>query len=123
MPTYDLAWNRSRLSEAAPWQLEADLCERVLLEGHTQVRAVGRLAGILEDEIETPAHRDKFWHDARRKLGKLRRLNQRDIWQIELLLARKVRPAWTHLPATVRPGERRIRRPHRPLRQKTLRAP
>ena len=123
MPTYDLAWNRSRLSEAAPWQLEADLCERVLLEGHTQVRAVGRLAGTLEDEIENPAHRDKFGHDARRKLGKLRRLNQRDIWQIELLLARKVRPAWTHLPATVRPGERRIRGPHRPLRQKTLRAP
>jgi hypothetical protein len=50
-------------------------------------------------------------------------LNQRNIWQIELLLARKVRPAWTHLPATVRPSERRIRGPHRPLRQKTLRAP
>ena len=122
MPTYDLAWNRSRLSEAAPWQLEADLCERVLLEGHTQGRAVGRLAGILEDEIETPAHRNKFWHDARRKLGMLRRLNQRDIWQIELLLAQKVRPVSTHLPATVRPSRRRIRGAHRPLRQKTLRA-
>jgi hypothetical protein len=94
-----------------------------LLEGRTQVRAVGRLAGILEDEIENPAHRDKFWHDARRKLGKLHRLNQRDIWQIELLLARKVRPVSTHPPATVRPSEHRIRGTHRPLRQKTLRAP
>ena len=90
MPTYDLAWNRSRLSEAAPWQLEADLCERVLLEGHTQVRAVGRLAGILEDELDNPASRDQFWRDASRKLGKLRRLDQRDIGQIETMLAKRI---------------------------------
>ena len=116
MPTYDLAWNRSRLTEAAPWQLEADLCERVLLEGHTQVRVVGRLAGILEDKIENPAHRDKFWHDARRKLGKLRRLSQRDIWQIELLLARTVRPVSMHPPATVRPSANSVTGPNQPLR-------
>jgi hypothetical protein len=69
MPTYDLAWNWSRLSEAAPWQLEADLCERVLLEGYPQVRVGGRLAGILEDEIENPVHRGKFWHDAHAHLA------------------------------------------------------
>ena len=90
MPTYDLAWNRSRLTEAAPWQLEADLCERVLLEGHTQVRVVGRLAGILEDELDNPASRDQFWRDASRKLGKLRRLDQRDIGQIETMLAKRI---------------------------------
>jgi hypothetical protein len=50
-------------------------------------------------------------------------LKQRDIWQIELLLARKVRPVSTHLAATVRPSQPRIRGPHRPLRRKTLRAP
>jgi hypothetical protein len=60
MPTYDLAWNWSRRSEAAPWQLEADLCERVLLEGRPQVRVVGRLAGIFEDEIGTPRTATSF---------------------------------------------------------------
>ena len=35
------------------------------------MRIVGRLAGILEDELDSPASRDKFWHNARRKLGKL----------------------------------------------------
>jgi hypothetical protein len=47
-----------------------------------------RRAGILEDEIDNPASRDLFRHDARRKLGKLRRLTQRDVWAIEIMLAK-----------------------------------
>jgi hypothetical protein len=54
------------------------------------MRIVARLAGILEDEIEDPASRDTFWHDARRKLGKLRRLSQRDIWAIESLIDARI---------------------------------
>jgi hypothetical protein len=54
------------------------------------MRVVARLAGILEDEINNPASRDAFWHDARRKLGKLRRLSQRDIWQIEILIGARI---------------------------------
>src|SRR5262245_44619329 len=79
MPEFSLAWNRRRLtssrrSEVAPWQLECVLCERVLLEGRLQLSIVARLSGILEDEIDSPASHDQFWYDARRKLGKLRRL-------------------------------------------------
>jgi hypothetical protein len=77
MPEFSIAWNRTRLtwskrSECAPWLIEAVLCERVLLEGRPQIRIVGRLAGILEDEVENPVRRDKFWGEASRKLGKLR---------------------------------------------------
>jgi hypothetical protein len=95
MSSFSVCWNRRRLawrrhSERAPWQLEAILCERVLLEGRPQLRIVGRLAGILEDEIDNPASRDTFWHDARRKLGKLRRLSQSDIWQIEILISARI---------------------------------
>ena len=88
MPEFSLAWNRR--SESAPWQLECILCERVLLEGRPQLRIVGRLAGLLEDELDNPASRDQFWNDARRKLGKLRRLTQRDILAIETMLAKRI---------------------------------
>lgn len=51
MPTYDLAWNRTRLtwsrrSESVPWQLQAILLERALIEGRPALRIVARLAGI-----------------------------------------------------------------------------
>jgi hypothetical protein len=103
MSSFSVCWNRRGLawrrhSERAPWQLEAILCERVLLEGRPQLRIVGRLAGILEDEIDNPASRDQFWHDARRKLGKLRRLDQRDIWAIESLIGARIAKAVPMLP-------------------------
>jgi hypothetical protein len=95
MSSFSLCWNRRRLawrrhSEHAPWQLEAILCERVLLEGRPQLRIVRRLAGIFEDEIDDPASRDQFWYDARRKLGKLRRLSQSDICAIESLIGARI---------------------------------
>ena len=95
MSSFSVCWNRRRLawrrhSERAPWQLEAILCERVLLEGRPQLRIVARLASILEDEIDNPASRDMFWHHARRKLGKLQRLSQSDIWQIEALISARI---------------------------------
>ena len=119
MPEFSLAWNRRRLtwnrrSESAPWQLECILCERVLLEGRPQLRIVGRLAGLLEDGLDNPASRDQFWNDARRKLGKLRRLTQRDILAIETMLARRIpkpEPVQLQSPQPLHAGARA--RPHR----------
>ena len=72
------------------------------IEGRPALRIIARLAGILEDELDNPTSRDKFWCDARRKLGKLRRLNQGDIGQIETMLAKRIpKPAATYTP-TVR---------------------
>ena len=94
MPEFSLAWNRRRLawyrrSESTPWQLECILCERVLLEGRPQLRIVV-LAGILDDQIDRVHARDLFWHQARKKLGNLRRLSQSDIWQIEILIGARI---------------------------------
>jgi len=108
MPTFDLAWNRTRLtwyrrSEAAPWQLQCILLERCLLEGRPQLRIVARLASILEDEIDRAPARDEFWRQARRKLGKLRRLSPCDISQGETLIsARIAKPAPAYLPTARR---------------------
>jgi hypothetical protein len=33
---------------------------------------------------------ERFWHGVRHKLGKLRRLDHRDCWQVEALIAKKV---------------------------------
>jgi hypothetical protein len=126
MSSFSVCWNRRRLawrrlSERAPWQLEPILCERVLLEGRPQLRIVARLAGILEDKIDNPASRDTFWHDARRKLGRLRRLDQRDIWSIEIMLTKRIPRATPAQPVTVRPSANQVVCPHKPLQQ-TLRA-
>src|SRR6516164_3369878 len=124
MPSFDIAWNRAwltwyRRSESAPFRLEAILCERTLIEGKPALRIIARLARILEDELDNPVSRDKFWCDARRKLGKLRRLNQRDIETIETLIAKKIsKPAATYKP-TVRPSANPVTRPHAPV---TIRA-
>jgi len=119
--SFDVCWNRAwltwyRRSESAPFRLEAILCERTLIEGKPALRIIARLAGILEDELDNPVSRDKFWCDAGRKLGKLRRLNQRDI---ETLIAKKIpKPAATYEP-TVRPSANPVTGPHAPV---TIRA-
>jgi hypothetical protein len=93
------------------------LCERTLIEGKPGLRIIARLARILEDELDNPVSRDKFWCDARRKLGKLRRLNQHDIETIETLIAKKIlKPAATYEP-TMRLSAHPIVGPHQPLRQ------
>jgi hypothetical protein len=72
------------------------------------LRIVGRLAGILEDEI-VAANRDQFWHDARRKLDKLHRLTQRDILATEIMLAKRVpkpEPVQPQSPQSLHAGAR-----------------
>jgi len=96
MPNFEICWNRRRFlewrrdPENAPLVIEAILLERVLLDGRPQLEIVARLAAIDEDRSDEAAARDLFWRDARRKLGKLRRLSPRDIWQVEILLAERV---------------------------------
>jgi hypothetical protein len=118
---YSIAWNRQRLawskrSESAPWLVEAILMERVLLEGRPQMRIVARLAGILEDKIDDLSARDQFWSAAQHKLGKMRRLNHRGIWQIESLLAQRIpKAAPAKLATKVRPSAHSVRGPHQPV--------
>jgi hypothetical protein len=79
------------------------------------MRIVGRLARILEDELDDVAARDQFWRDASRKLGKLRRLSATDIDDIERLLAKRIpKPAATYEP-TVRPSANPVNGPHAPI--------
>ena len=118
MPSFDIAWNRAwltwyRRSESAPFRWEAILCERTLIEGKPALRIIARLARILEDELDDVAARDQFWRDARRKLGKLRRLQPRDIAEIEHLLAKRI----PDVGSTVRPSANPVTGPHAPLRQ------
>ena len=123
MPDYSLAWNRRRLawyknSGSAPWQIECILLERISLEGRPQLRIVGRLGSILEDRTDGVSERESFWSSAQRKLGKLRRLSQSDIWQIEILIAARIpKPMPTACPPTVHRSANPIRGPHQPLRQ------
>jgi hypothetical protein len=58
------------------------LCEHVLLEGKPTLRIVCRIARVFEDRIDEASERDRFWHAARHRLGRLRR-RSRDVWQIE----------------------------------------
>jgi hypothetical protein len=81
------------------------------------MRIVARLAGILEDEIDSVPARDGFWHQLLHKLGKLRRLSQSDIWQIENLISARIAKPATAYAATQRPSTNPIRGPHQPLRQ------
>jgi hypothetical protein len=118
MPSFDIAWNRAwltwyRRSESAPFRLEAILCERTLIEGKPALRIIARVAGILENEIDSAIARDQFWRDAKRKLGKLRRLGSRDIAEIEHLLAKRI----PDVRSTVRPSANPVTGPHQPLRQ------
>ena len=113
MPTFEICWNRRRFQwrrhnpENAPSFIEAILLERVLLDSRPQLEIVARLATIDEDRTDEAAARDLFWREARCKLGKLRRLSPRDIWQVEILLAKRIPKPQNRMPShasTVRPG-------------------
>ena len=96
MPNFEICWNRRRFQwrwrnpENAPLFIEAILLERVLLDGRPQLEIVARLATIDEDRTDEAAARDLFWREARCKLGKLRRLSPRDIWQVEIMLVKRI---------------------------------
>jgi hypothetical protein len=66
------------------------LLERVIVEGRPAFKTVRKLAVIAEDEICDLAAVERFWSAAMLKLGKLRRLDDRDRWHVESLIARKI---------------------------------
>jgi hypothetical protein len=126
MPSFEICWNRRRFlewrrdPENAPLLIEAILLERVRLDGRPQLEIVARLAAIDEDRTDEAAARDLFWRDARRTLGKLRRLSPRDIWQIEIMLAKRIPKPQNRMPpqpSTVRPSANPVTGPHEPLQQ------
>jgi hypothetical protein len=124
MPIFEICWSRRRFlewrrnPENAPLLIEAILLERVLLDGRPQLEIVAPLAAIDENRTDEAAARDLFWRDARRKLGKLRRLSPRDIWQVEIMLAMRIpKPQKPDAAATVdrSPGREIRTGPHQPL--------
>jgi hypothetical protein len=126
MPNFEICWNRRRFlewrrdPENAPLLIEAILLERVLHDGRPQLEIVARLAAIDEGRTDEAAARDLFWRDARRNLGKLRRLSPRDICQVEITLAMRIPKPQSRMPpqpSTVRQGAKFVTGPHQPLRQ------
>jgi hypothetical protein len=92
---FDVVWHRRRLewrsnAERAPWIIEAILLERVLLGRKPAMKIVCKIASIHEDHVNETAARDLFWQNAGRKLGKMRRLAPRDVWQIEGEIAKRM---------------------------------
>ena len=95
MPGFEIAWNRRRLArrqhgERAPLVQDAILLERVLLEGRPQLKIVFRVASVIEDRLNDPAERERFWSVARARLGKLHRLSSRDRDEIEGMIAGRI---------------------------------
>jgi hypothetical protein len=95
MPGFEIAWNRRRLArrqhgERAPLVQDAILLERVLLEGRPQLKIVFRVASVIEDRLNDPAERDRFWSSARARLGKVHRLSSLDRDEIEGMIAGRI---------------------------------
>jgi hypothetical protein len=95
--TFEIAWPRKHVEwRGRPrenWLVEAVLLERRLFNGRPQMQLVCRLASISEDHAHADGAvevREKFWADASRRLSRLSRLSDRDIDEIEALLARRV---------------------------------
>jgi len=95
MPGFEIAWNRRRLvrrqhGKRAPLVQDAILLERVLLGDRPHLKIVCCVASVIEDRQSDPAERDRFWSFARARLGKVHRLSQGDLDEIESALANKV---------------------------------
>ena len=59
---------------------------------------------------------EKFWTDARARLGRLYRLTDRDLDEIEALLAKKIpKPVPIAASSPLRPSAHPIRGPHQPV--------
>jgi hypothetical protein len=106
---FDIAWPRrcfQRRQNEAVWLIEAVLLERKLLGDKPSMQIVCKLAVIDESKTGDISAADKFWADASARLGRMSRLNDRDLDEIEAVLARRVpRP----LPQAVELGRVSIR--------------
>jgi hypothetical protein len=101
MPGFEIAWNRRRLvrrqhGKGAPLVQDAILLERVLLGDRQHLKIVCCVASVIENRQSDPAARDRFWSSARTRLGKVHRLSQGDLDEIESVLANMVPKPMTH---------------------------
>jgi len=117
MTEFSIAWNRRQWSR----QLECLLIQRVIVAGQPALKVDGRLAAILEDQVNEIAARDSFWHAVARKLGRKRKLSPRDIWAIEALIAQRVPKPTPSYPVTTGPSANPIVGPHSQNLQRALR--
>jgi hypothetical protein len=94
---FDVVWPRKHVEwrRRETWRLEAVLLERRIVDGKPAMQIICTLAAINEDEahpdgaIEAQEH---FWHDVSRRLGRLYRLSDRDLDEIEACLAKRIGP-------------------------------
>src|SRR5690349_17149064 len=90
---FDIAWPRrvfQRRRRGEVWLIEAVLLERKLLGDKPSMQIVCRLACIDEAKTGDISAQDKFWHDVSARLGRMSRLSDRDLDEIEALLAKRV---------------------------------
>jgi hypothetical protein len=96
MTKFEIAWPRKffqRRRNEGVWLLEATLLERKILDGKPRMQIVCRLATIDEEHVSTDGAveiREAFWHAAQARLGRLYRLTDRDLDEIETQLAARV---------------------------------
>jgi len=95
MSKFDIAWPRKHVEwrRRETWRLEAVLLERRIVDGKPSMQIICTLASINEDEAHADGAieaREKFWHDASARLGRLFRLSDRDIDEIEACLAQRI---------------------------------
>jgi hypothetical protein len=117
--TFEVAWHlgAQRSRGIIRFELHAVLLQRVLVAGKPALKCVAKLASISENDTQDEIARDRFWSSARRRLGRMSRLRDRDLDLIEAALAQKIAKPTLPSPTVVRPSAHPIRGPHAPLRQ------
>jgi hypothetical protein len=123
--SFEIAWHFSakKLSRTVRFSTQCVLLERTLIGGRPAFKTAACLASIGEDDINDEFARDKFWAIARKRLGKLTRLRDRDRSAIEDQIALKIpKPMPSAYALTARPSANPIRGPHQPLTGLALRA-
>jgi hypothetical protein len=93
-PRKHVAWKRQPRGEL--WIVEAVLLERRIgAQGQPCMQCICKLAGIDENEAHPNGAiqaRDAFWHHASARLGRLFRLNDHDLDEIEACIAERIGP-------------------------------
>jgi hypothetical protein len=97
---FDIAWPRKvlqwrRRERGEVWMVEAVLLERRLCGDKPAMQMICKLASIDEEHASPEgaiAVRDAFWHAASARLGRLYRLTDRDLDEIEAVIAERIGP-------------------------------
>ena len=60
------------------------------VEGRPTLKIICRVASVIEERLNDPAERDRFWHVAGARLSKLHRLSPRDRNKIAGMIAGRI---------------------------------